>query len=109
METTFYEEENHLIVVPTGKLDTIHAPAFTTLLQELLNKKPTSCLLDLSTVSFLSSSGLQSLLTAAKIAKKENFHFAVFGMQEMVADVFSMSGFDQFITSYASKEDALAA
>ena len=108
MKATFYEEENHLIVVPTGKLDTIHAPEFTKLLQELLAKQPSSCLLDLSSISFLSSSGLQSLLTGAKIAKKENFNFAVFGMQEMVADVFSMSGFDQFINSYASKEDALA-
>ena len=108
METTFYEEENHLIVVPAGKLDTINAPQFTKLLQELLAKQPSSCLLDLSSVSFLSSSGLQSLLTGAKIAKKENFGFAVFGMHEMVADVFSMSGFDQFIKSYASKEDALA-
>jgi anti-anti-sigma factor len=108
MEAHFYEEENHLIVVASGKLDTIHAPEFTQFLKEQLSTKPSSCLLDLTTVSFLSSSGLQSLLTGAKIAKKENFDFAVFGMKEMVADVFSMSGFDQFIKSYASKEDALA-
>ena len=108
MKATFYEEEKHLIVVPTGKLDTINAPEFTKFLQELLSKHPYSCLLDLSQVSFLSSSGLQALLTGAKIAKKENFDFAVFGMKEMVSDVFTMSGFDQFIKSYASKEDALA-
>ena len=108
MEANFYEEEGHLIVVASGKLDTIHAPEFTKILTELLAKHPASCLLDLSTVSFLSSSGLQALLTGAKIAKKENFNFAVFGMQEMVSDVFTMSGFDQFINSYASKEEALA-
>jgi anti-anti-sigma factor len=108
MEANFYEEDNHLIIVASGKLDTIHAPEFTKLLQELLSKQPSSCLLDLSEVSFLSSSGLQALLTGAKIAKKDNFDFAVFGMQEMVANVFSMSGFDQFIKSYTSKKDALA-
>jgi anti-anti-sigma factor len=108
MKADFYEEENHLIIVASGKLDTIHAPEFTHILKELLAKQPTSCLLDLSAVTFLSSSGLQSLLTAAKIAKKDRFNFAVFGMQEMVSDVFSMSGFDQFIQSYTSKEDALA-
>lgn len=107
MESRFYEENGRLIVVASGKLDTIHAPEFTKLLQELLAKQPSSCLLDLSEVSFLSSSGLQALLTGAKIAQKENFDFAVFGMHEMVADVFTMSGFDQFIKSYASKEDAL--
>ena len=108
MEANFYEEEGHLIVVASGKLDTIHAPEFTNILKELLTKQPTSCLLDLSTVTFLSSSGLQALLTGAKIAKKDHFDFAVFGMHEMVQDVFTMSGFDQFIKSYASKEDALA-
>ena len=108
MEANFYEEDNHLIVVASGKLDTIHAPEFTKILTELLSKQPGDCLLDLSKVSFLSSSGLQALLTGAKIAKKKNFNFAVFGMQEMVHDVFTMSGFDQFIKSYASKENALA-
>jgi len=108
MEANFYEEEGHLIVVASGKLDTIHAPEFTNILKDLLVKQPASCLLDLSDVSFLSSSGLQALLTGAKIAKKEHFDFAVFGMQEMVADVFKMSGFDQFINSFASKEDAFA-
>ena len=108
MEANFYEEDNHLIIIAPVKLDTINAPEFTKILKELLAKQPTSCFLDLSNVSFLSSSGLQSLLTGAKIAKKENFDFSVFGMKEMVADVFTMSGFDQFIKSFASKEDALA-
>ena len=105
---TYYEESGHLIVPASGKLDTIHAPEFLKILKEALETKPKSCLLDLTEVSFLSSSGLQVLLTSAKIAKKEGFNFAVVGMQEMVQDVFSMSGFDQFITHYASKEDALA-
>lgn len=107
MQSNIYEEKGHLIVTASGKLDTIHAPVFSKILQEELAKKPNACLLDLSEVSFLSSSGLKVLLTAAKISKKESFKFAVFGMQEMVNDVFTMSGFDQFIISYASKEDAL--
>ena len=107
MQTSYYEEESHLIVKASGKLDTIHAPEFGKLLESLLAKKPASCLLDLSEVTFLSSSGLQVLLAGAKISKKESIHFAVFGMSEMVNDVFCMSGFDRFIKSFASKEEAL--
>ena len=108
MQSNVYEESGYLIVAASGKLDTIHAPEFSKILQEELTKNPKSCLLDLSEVSFLSSSGLQVLLIGAKIAKKESFDFAVFGMQDMVKDVFTMSGFDQFIHSYAAKEDALS-
>ena len=104
----YYEEAGHLIVPASGKLDTIHAPEFLKILKEALESSPGSCLLDLTEVSFLSSSGLQVLLTGAKIAKKEGFNFAVVGMKDMVQDVFTMSGFDQFITHFASKEDALA-
>ena len=108
METDHYTENETLIIVPSGKLDTIHAPQFLKELQTLLGKKPASCLLDLSQVTFLSSSGLQALLGGAKISKKESISFAVFGMQEMVNNVFTMSGFNQFIESFTAKEDALA-
>jgi len=97
METKHYQENEILVVVPSGKLDTVNAPKFLKLLTELLAKRPAACLLDLSEVTFLSSSGLQSLLGGAKISKKENIDFAVFGMQEMVENVFKMSGFDRFI------------
>ncbi len=108
MESEVYEENGHLIIEASGKLDTINAPALLNLVKAQLDNKPEAALLDLTKVSFLSSSGLQVLLTAAKIAKKEGFYFAVFGMQEMVKNVFTMSGFDRFIEDFASKKDALA-
>jgi len=109
MQTNYHEEEGNLILKASGKLDTIHAPEFGKLLKERLEKKPTSCLLDLSKVTFLSSSGLQVLLAGAKTSKKEQLYFAVFGMSEMVNDVFYMSGFDHFIENFSSKEEAIYA
>jgi anti-anti-sigma factor len=109
MQSDFYEQDGHLIVSVSGKLDTIHAPEFLKVLEPLLQKKTPSCLLDLSEVGFLSSSGLQVLLSAAKISKENGTKFAVFGMQEMVNEVFEMSGFNHFIQSFTCKEDALAA
>lgn len=77
METEHHVEGDKLIVAPLGKLDTLNAPQFLELLQELLSRKPAVCLLNLDNVTLLSSSGLQSLLGAAKISQKENIHFAV--------------------------------
>ena len=108
MESEIYEENGHLIVAASGKLDTIHAPDFLKVLQAQLETKPKACLLDFTKVSFLASSGLQVLLSGAKIAKKEEIYFAVFGMQKMVEDVFTVSGFDRFIEHFRAKEDALS-
>lgn len=109
METKHYTENEILTVTPSGKLDTVNAPKFLQELQSLLSEKPKSCLLDLSQVTFLSSSGLQALLGGAKISQKESIEFAVYGMRTMVNDVFTMSGFNRFIESYATKEEAEAA
>ena len=108
MEVDFYKEGETLIVIPTGKLDTIQAPKFGEALSSLLEVQPQACLLDLSKVTFLSSSGLQGLLAGAKMSKKNESDFAVFGMNEMLDEVFHLSGFHHFIPAFKSKEDALA-
>lgn len=108
MKVTSYQENNTLIVVPSGKLDTLNAPKFGTELAKLLESKPSRCLLDLSEVTFLSSSGLQVLLAGAKTSKQQNSKYIVFGMSEMVHEVFFLSGFNNFIDSFETKEEALA-
>ncbi|MDD2449682.1 MAG: STAS domain-containing protein [Sulfurimonas sp.] len=108
MEVNFFLEDKTLIVAPSGKLDTFSAPKFGTQLAKLLEDRPESCLLDLSGVTFLSSSGLQVLLAGAKTSKKEGIRYGVFGMQEMVNDVFFLSGFNNFIDSFETKEEALS-
>jgi len=108
VEIDYYNEGDILIVAPSGKLDTTHAPDFSKLIKKLFEDKPKACLIDLTNITFLASSGLQSILAAAKNAKREEMSFGVFGMQEMAYNVFTMSGFNQFIKSFNSKEDALA-
>ena len=103
----YYNEGSYLIVAVEGKLDTISAPEFGETLKSLLYDKPLFCLLDFGKVDFLSSSGLQVLLAGAKISQQMGIKFAVFGMQEMVHDIFVMSGFDQFIRDFDTKENAV--
>jgi anti-sigma B factor antagonist len=107
MEITSYMQDNTLIVTPIGKLDTLNAPQFGEEFLLLLEAKNPVCFLDLSQVSFLSSSGLQVLLAGAKTSKKNDTKFGVFGMNEMVNEVFTLSGFDNFIESFPTKETAL--
>ena len=108
MEVKHFMEDETLIVVPCGKLDTFNAPKFGSEFSKLLQSEPKSCLLDLSEVTFLSSSGLKVLLAGAKTSKQKGIKFGVYGMKEMVNDVFFLSGFDNFIDSFETKEEALA-
>jgi anti-anti-sigma factor len=108
LEIDYYNEGDILVVAPSGKLDTTHAPDFSKLVKKLFEDEPKACLIDLTNITFLSSSGLQSILAAAKNAKKIQMRFGVFGMQDMAYNVFTMSGFNQFIQSFSSKDEALA-
>lgn len=108
METNHTMEGDILIIAPVGKLDTMNAPGFLKLVEKLLAEKPKGALLDLREITFLSSSGLQSILASAKISNKDNINFGVFGMQDMTYDVFTMSGFHKFIKSFKSKDEAMA-
>jgi len=101
------EENGAVIVTPSGKLDTISAPDFNQALLEVLSKKPKVCIVDLSNISFLSSSGLQALLVGAKTSKNSEIAFKICGMNKMVEDVFILSGFDKFIDFYSDVQSAL--
>ena len=94
------------VVAPNGKLDTISAPKFAKELSQILTHCKEKCIIDLENITFLSSSGLQALLGGVKMAKERDITFAVCGMNEMVNDVFMMSGFDRFIVSFKNREEA---
>ena len=61
--------------------------------------------LDMSATNYISSAGLRILLRLSKKAKRAKKHFAIFGVVDMVQDVFAASGMDMLITIYNSKEN----
>jgi anti-sigma B factor antagonist len=101
------KENDYTVISPEGRLDTVNAPQFSEELVALLETKPKGCVVDLSGVSFLSSSGLQALLVGAKTSKQNNIKYGVCGMNEMVKDVFVLSGFDRFIDVFDDVKGAV--
>jgi len=108
MTSEMYEENGTTIIVPQGRLDTLTAPAFGKELEELLSRSPGRCLIDMGRVDYLSSSGLRVLLAAAQAAGRKEIDFGVFALNDMVSEVFTMSGFNHFIPAYADKKEALS-
>jgi anti-sigma B factor antagonist len=60
-------------------------------------------------VAYVSSAGLRVVLMAAKLAKANGGAVSLFGLQPMVREVFTMSGFDKVVTIRDDEAAALAA
>ena len=89
MKINFNKNEGVLNVKLEGRLDTTTAPEFDGFLTE--NLMGTSALtIDCSELAYVSSAGLRVLLTANKKMKGE---MKLTGVQELVMEVFEMTGF----------------
>jgi len=60
-------------------------------------------------VTFLSSSGLRILLMLARELKSTGGELRLCAMQPPVAEVFSLTGFNQIFTIHRTRDEALAA
>ena len=64
-------------------------------------------LIDLTETSFVSSSGLRSLLNCSKKMKQKNIPLAFCSLSETVREVFSLSGFDSIVNVQDTREGGL--
>lgn len=82
-----------LIVRPGGRLDSSSSPEFERLLTEQLDTGCTRLVLDFSRLEYISSAGMRVVLLAGKKLRASQGRLVLVGLQEMVREVFDMSGF----------------
>ena len=82
-----------------GRLDTTGAIAIELPFNTLASERPT-LLVDLSSLSFMSSYGIRVLLRAAKIAKSKNARFAIICPETAVCKVLQTAGTSDLIPIY---------
>ncbi len=95
------------IVTVQGRVDTITAPMFQESVLELIDKGENIIVFDLENMEYISSAGLSAFLVAAKTAKAAGGGVACSGLQEMVKQVFEVSGFMAVLPFYETKDKAL--
>lgn len=89
MKVDFNKKDGELTAVIDGRLDTLTAPEFESLLVE--NYKGVSSLVfDCKSLSYISSAGLRVLLTAHKRVAGA---MKLTGVSELVMEVLEMTGF----------------
>lgn len=104
------ESRNTITVVPLhGRVDAVTAPRISEELQAQIGAGTRYVLLDLSDVSFLSSSGLRAFLLIRKELMTLGGELRLTGLQPQVREVFEITGFSQVFAIHATPEEARGA
>ncbi len=77
----------------SGKLDTLTSPDFQKQIVEAIDKGQTRLILDITDLAYVSSAGLRVFLIAQKKASAGRGSLAILGANDMIKNVFEISGF----------------
>ncbi len=90
-----------------GRLDTGTSPDAQQQLTRLIEEGETKILVNLERLDYISSTGLRVLLVVAKQLKTIDGELRICSLNEVVKEVFDISGFDMILPISASESEAL--
>ncbi len=108
LQVDFKRGDSVLSVFPSGRLDGLTVGEFEEQVRENSAVEDQLLLIDFSSVEYISSAGLRVLLILAKSMGSAESKFALCALSDSIMDVFRISGFDQIMSIYKDREEALA-
>ncbi|MFQ5932440.1 MAG: STAS domain-containing protein [Nitrospiraceae bacterium] len=90
-----------------GKLDTQSSPDAQAQLTQLIDQGATKLVVNFEKLDYISSAGLRVLLATAKQLKGNSGELRICGLNELVQEVFDISGFTTILTVTKSESEAL--
>ena len=97
-----------LVLAPRqGRIDLENADGFTAGLLAALPKASKALIVDLSSVEYISSAGLRSLMIALKAAKSQDTALAVAALRPLTREIFGISRFDLVFSLFGSVREAI--
>lgn len=97
VQISIREEKGYAVVAVGGRLDALTAPEFETRGVEWLLAGHIRLVMDFSSLEYVSSAGLRSVLVVLKKAKSVGGSVVLFGLSGVVKEVFAISGFDSLL------------
>lgn len=91
-----------------GRIDAAAAQAVQNAVQGAMRTGGRWIVVDLADATFLSSSGLRSLLLMARDLRKRGGDLRLCALKPQVAEVFRLTGFDNIFALYPSRQEAAA-
>lgn len=98
-----------LVVIPSGRLDTVAAPSLDAQLAPVLAEPRPRILVDLEKITYISSAGLRSILQLVKHTAAHGGRLGLFAASPYVMEVIEISGFPSLLDIYPDRESALNA
>ena len=92
-----------------GEIDLDVSPEIAVSLQEMIAKRPSRLVVDLSRVSYIDSSGLAVLITAVNDVEEYGGRLMIAGAQESVQTIIEGGGLSRFFLAFPHVDAALAA
>ncbi len=90
-----------------GKLDTQSSPDALAQLTQLIDQGATKLVVNFEKLDYISSAGLRILLAAAKQLKGNSGKLRICSLNEVVQEVFDISGFTTILTVTKTEPEAL--
>lgn len=109
MNVDTVESNGVRIALAEGRIDSSNARDFDDALGEIINDSQSAVILDLESLSYISSAGLRVILLAAKTLQRLERDFVVCSLSGTIAELFEISGFNKVIQVHGTREEALAA
>jgi anti-anti-sigma factor len=103
------QRQGCLVIHVNGRLDTTTAPTFDQSRTAWMGEGHRCFVLDLSSLEYLSSAGLRSIISMAKQAGADGGSVSLAGARGLVKDVITLSGFDVLLSTFDTVDAALGA
>lgn len=109
MNITEHMQGDIVLLSLSGRLDANTSGSLEAAFAKLTQQGKGKFVFDLQGLDYVSSAGLRSLLSAAKMIKVIQGKLALARMNEHVKEVFDMSGFSAIFSIYETEADAVHA
>ena len=106
MDITQDEQGSALVLRLDGRLNMVAAPRLKTAIDEAVGKGQPRIVVDLSSVSFMDSSGLGALVAGLKKARQASGDLRITGVNQQVATVLRLTNLDRVLRTHESVEAA---
>lgn len=107
MEITQKLEGEAIVASVSGRLDAGSSAQFDKNLADMIAEGARQVVLDFSSLVYISSAGLRSVLVAAKELKNKNGILSLAGLKAEVKEVFDISGFSSILPIYETVSSAI--
>ncbi|ATW13227.1 anti-sigma factor antagonist [Chlamydia trachomatis] len=108
MEWIAREYKNIFIVSLKGDMDAVTVPALEEFLTKSIAKGRVNVLLNMEKVFYMSSAGLRTLRSLAKLTQNHNGKLCICCLRDEVADIIRIAGLDKVITIRKAEQESFS-